>query len=247
VDLDNERIVGVEALVRWDHPRQGLLLPESFLDMATALGLATAIDLQVLETAVAQLGRWRRGCSGGENLFVSVNLSPSALLDPRLVSTIDHALSKADVPPAALAVEVTEQTVAAGPGDVANRIHELRALGLRIALDDFGTGYSSLSRLMELPVDVLKIDRAFSQSLPGSGDQRNLASYVVELGRICELTTVAEGVETRAQANILRQHGCTFAQGFLFADPLPVDRIAPLLVAGPYEAVLRDPEDVAGR
>jgi diguanylate cyclase (GGDEF)-like protein/PAS domain S-box-containing protein len=233
VDFSTREVVGVEALIRWNHPSRGLLLPAEFIPFAEESDLIVEIGIWVLGEACEQAADWRRqGLSKGE-FSMSVNVSARQLArDGTLVRDVAAALERSGLAPSDLTVEVTESAVLEDPDQAVATLAALRARGVRVAIDDFGTGYSSLSQLQKLPVDVLKIDRAFVSGA-GSSSETAVTETLVKLGRMLNLKTVAEGIETAAEAAILEALGCNLAQGFYFGRPMAPDELARLLIAGP--------------
>ena len=223
VRLSDEEVVGVEALVRWRHPTRGLLPPAFFLPVAEESGLILPLGRWVLREACRQACDWVG--RGGRPFKVSVNLSARQLHHPDLVDEVVGALEDAGLDPGALVVEITESMILRDHQAVAAKLQVLRGLGVGVALDDFGTGYSSLSHLQRLPVDQIKIDRSFV------GGQDHVVEAVLQLGRTLRLQTVAEGVETRQQAERLRSLGCELAQGYHFGRPLEPAAVSALLGA----------------
>jgi diguanylate cyclase (GGDEF)-like protein/PAS domain S-box-containing protein len=207
-----------EALVRWNHPRRGLLGPGEFLPVAEETGLIVELSQQVLELACRQLASWRRD---DPTVRVAVNVSAQHLGAGRVTDDVFEALRRHGLPASALTVEVTEQTLIDSSAKAAVALSELRAAGARIAIDDFGTGYSSLAYLRELPVDILKIDRAFVAGLGTPANDGKLFCAVVSLASSLGLETVAEGIETDAELDVVRRSGVTYAQGFLLGRPNP--------------------------
>ncbi|MDP9816184.1 putative bifunctional diguanylate cyclase/phosphodiesterase [Spirilliplanes yamanashiensis] len=226
VDLDGEHTVGVEALVRWNHPTRGLLGPVAFLDTAETLGMLPRLGAWILREACAQAVGWQAQQPG---LELNVNLSASQLADPHLVERVREVLDDTGIDPALLVLELTETVALTDLIGSAEILGALKKLGVRIALDDFGTGYSSLSHLGALPVDVVKIDRSFVQAMDDS-DGATVAEAVLQIARTFGLAPVAEGVEDQAQAARLRDLDCAQAQGFLFARPMPAADLGDLLV-----------------
>ncbi len=224
VSLADEEIVGVEALVRWRHPTRGLLPPGFFLPVAEESGLILPLGRWVLREACRQARDWI-GARDGRPFKVSVNLSARQLHHPDLVDEVVGALEDTGLDPGALVVEITESMILRDQLAVAAKLQVLRGLGVAVALDDFGTGYSSLSHLQNLPVDQIKVDRSFV-----SGHDHVLGA-ILQLGRTLRLQTVAEGVETRQQAERLRALGCELAQGYHFGRPLEPAAISALLGA----------------
>jgi diguanylate cyclase (GGDEF)-like protein/PAS domain S-box-containing protein len=220
ISLVDGRVVGLEALVRWQHPERGLVSPGDFVPVAEQTGQIVAIGRTVLKQACQQLATWRRELDGAEQLLVSVNVSMPELLDVDLVAEVRAALAAARVPGDRLVLEITESALAQDPEHTRQVLLTLKGLGVRLALDDFGTGYSSLSYLHRFPVDVLKIDRSFVSGGEAAGERRPaLARAMVELGRSLQLLTVAEGIEDAKELARFKQLRCPLGQGFLFARP----------------------------
>jgi len=210
--------IACEALLRWDHPDRGELLPGEFLRIAEDDGLIVPIGAWVLEESCRQLAAWR---AQGRDLWVSVNVSARQLAQMDFVAVVERALRESGVPANAICLEVTETAVLRRP-DVARRALEaLRTLGVRVALDDFGLGYSSLTHLKALPVDVVKVDRSFVADLVRSTEDRAVVEAVLTLARRMGLTVIAEGVETADQDELLREMGCPVVQGYLYGRPVP--------------------------
>jgi EAL domain-containing protein (putative c-di-GMP-specific phosphodiesterase class I) len=218
LDLRSGRVVAIEALVRWRHPRRGLLPPAEFISTAEETGLIVPLGRWVLEEACTQAARWRSRYGSGAP-WVSVNLSPRQLQDPDLLSTVSAALSQAGLDGSALHVEITESLLMSDSDLAERKLTELRSLGVGIALDDFGTGYSSLAYLHRYPVDALKIDQSFVAPLGEGPRPAALVRSIIELARALGITTVAEGVETAEQARILQELGCYIAQGQFLCRP----------------------------
>jgi diguanylate cyclase (GGDEF)-like protein len=211
VDLRTLEVEGHEALVRWQHPQRGLLLPDAFIPLAEETGAIVPMGWWVLEQACEMAQEW----PGGE---IGVNLAARQLLDPAAVTTVAGILTRTGIDPRRVVLEITE-SVFLDTEAIGHRLHQLRALGVRIAIDDFGTGYSSLSYLTRLPVDIVKIDRSFVERLGGPPGDEVLVRAVVQLARSLGLRSVGEGVETPAQLERLQSFGCDAAQGFLFGRP----------------------------
>jgi diguanylate cyclase (GGDEF)-like protein len=225
VDLDGERAVGVEALVRWNHPTRGLLAPPAFLDLGEAIGLLPRLGKWVLQQAASQAAAWQQQSPG---LEVNVNLSVSQLGDPHLIDDVRAVLQTTGLRPALLVLELTETMALTDLAESARVLGRLKALGVRIALDDFGTGFSSLSHLGALPVDVVKIDRSFVWAM-AQGNGASVAEAVLQIARTFNLAPVAEGVEDAEQAARLRDLNCAQAQGYHFAKPMPAAELSALL------------------
>jgi diguanylate cyclase (GGDEF)-like protein len=235
IDLRSGRICGLEALLRWAEPTRGLLSPDDFLTSAEESGLIVPIGAWVLGEALAQASSWSESFSDRSPLTMSVNLSGRQVIEPDIVDVVAHALAQARVEPGTLCLclEITETVLLEDLEVMARTLTALKALGVQIAVDDFGTGYSSLNYLQRLPVDILKIDRAFVAGL-GRGE-KNLAiiASLIEMGRRLHLTMVAEGVETSEQLAVLRRLDCDIAQGFHMARPLSAAEITELLRSDP--------------
>jgi predicted signal transduction protein with EAL and GGDEF domain len=231
VDLETGTVVGAEALLRWEHPERGRLAPDAFLPIAEESGLIVPVGAWVVDEACRRLRSWR-GRNGGAPPWLSINLGARELTHPDAVTTVLGAVRRSGIDPATLCIEVTESTAMAD-GDTGFRaLRELSAHGLRVALDDFGTGYSSLDQLRSMPADVVKLDRSFVQGL-GPGSQENaVIGAVIAMGRALDLEVIAEGIETERQAAELREMGCPFGQGYLFARPLPAGELERVLEAG---------------
>ena len=216
-DLADERLTGVEALVRWRHPRRGIVPPGDFIPLAESSGLIVQLGNWVLETACRQGAAWH---ATGFPIDISVNISPVQFEDPGFLASVADALSASGLDPRFLILEITETALMHDPESVARGLADLKEIGVRIAVDDFGTGYSSLAYLQQFPVDDIKIDRTFIARIATSSESRALIRTVVELGRTLKLRTVAEGIEQRSQLAQLRSEECELGQGFLFARPL---------------------------
>ena len=230
LDAATGAVVAAEALVRWQHPQRGLTLPGVFIDLAESSGLIDALGLMVMEAAIVQLADWAR--EGVSIERVSVNVSQHQFASGLLVRNIRDLLHRHGVPGARLEIEVTESVLGGDIDSVRRQLHELRDLGALIAMDDFGTGYSSLSQLRTLPIDVMKIDRAFVKDLETDANAVAIARTIVTLARALGLHIVAEGIETVAQAQLLAEMGCDQFQGFLYSKPVPAEQCASL---GPFD------------
>ena len=218
VDLPTGELTGVEALVRWRHPRDGMRGPDTFIPMAEETGLIVPLGRWVLQQACRQLGQWRRQMPELD-LRMSVNLSPRQFQHPNLVAEVTEAVGAAGIPAGSLVLEITESMFLHDTDAVVSTLQAIRALGVRVAIDDFGSGYSSLSYLQRFPVDILKIDRSFIGGSAGHGGDSSLAEAIVRIGQTLDLQTVAEGIETSEQWAVLRRLGCDLGQGFYFARP----------------------------
>ncbi len=226
IDLKTTELLGVEALVRWQHPEQGRLLPGQFIPMAEETGQIIALGRWVLMDACCRVQEWRKSVAAGKGLRLAVNISGRQLQQGDLVADVRDALEKSGLEPESLLLELTESTMMQNSEGNLVKLRELKALGVRLAIDDFGTGYSSLSYLHRFPIDILKIDRSFISRLTESAEGPKLARAVVMLGETLGLETVAEGVEIDDQVTQLLQLGCVAAQGFLFSHATSLDLVA---------------------
>ena len=231
VELGTGMVVGVEALVRWQHPTRGLLSPAQFIAIAEETGRIVEIGRWVLVEACRQAAAWR-SLPGGANLRVSVNVSPRQVRRHGLVEDIQAALAASGLEPSALVLEITESVVAGPRDDLIAVLHDVTALGVDLALDDFGTGYSSLSLLRDLPVRTLKIDRSFVGVLGAGSERTAFVQAIVDLAQALGLEVVGEGIETAAHVNALRRVGCRVGQGFFFSEPLRPTEFGELFDAG---------------
>ena len=229
VDLANGRIAAMEALVRWDRPGVGIVGPSEFIAVAEETGLVRPIGAKVMRTAFDEASRW----AGGRVLVdVCVNLSARQLQDPRIAESVEEALAASGLDPHHVVFEITESSLIEEGPVTLEQLGRLRALGIRLAIDDFGTGYSSLGYLEQLPVDVLKIDRAFIIDLPTSPKRATLLRAIVGMANALHLTTIAEGIETDEQLHAVRAIGCDQAQGFLLSVPVQPHEAAMMVAAG---------------
>ena len=227
IDLRTTRVVGVEALIRWNHPTLGLLEPSSFISLAERSAIIVALDSWVLEQGCRQLRTWLD--RGLRPLHLSVNLASRDLSDPELFDNISRTLTETGIDPSLLELEITERVVLDRFGPAKENIERLRRLGVRFTIDDFGTGNSSLSRIGSFPVSTLKIDQSFVQVLGPDGDNNSLVSAIISMADRLGLACVAEGVETSLQSRMLLQRGCTTAQGYFFSPPLPARDIEQMM------------------
>ena len=222
---DGNAIVGVEALLRWNHPTRGFIGPSIFVPVAEQAGMMDQLGEFVLRRALSDAKRW-------SGLYVAVNLSPVQVRDRRLVDLVASVLAETGTPASRLVLEVTEGVLIDNPEAAKSRLDELRALGLKLALDDFGSGYSSLTYLQRLPFDKLKLDRGFVAALDHSANAGVIIQAIIALGRALNLSILAEGIETEEQRVLVRLAGCDEMQGYLFARPAPGEEIDRLLAGG---------------
>jgi diguanylate cyclase (GGDEF)-like protein/PAS domain S-box-containing protein len=222
LDIKTSNINCCEALLRWNHPQRGVVLPQEFIWLAEETGLIIPIGDWVLRRACTEAARWPEG------VRIAVNVSPAQFKNRNLVPTVEEALASAGLPADRLEIEITE-TVLLLEGDALATLHTLRGLGIHIAMDDFGTGCSSLSYLRSFPFDKIKIDRSFVSELAAGGESMAIVRAVTALGRSLGISTTAEGVETAEQLSLLRSEGCNEVQGFLFSPALPAAEVEKML------------------
>jgi diguanylate cyclase (GGDEF)-like protein len=231
VELETRRIVGFEALLRWEHPQRGIFYPAEFLGVAEDSGLIVPIGRWLLSEACGRLADWRRRWPRMPGILLCVNLSVREISEPDLVDYVEEVLSPLQGGPDRLGIELTEQAIMAYPEVTMEVTKGLGALGVELAIDDFGAGYSSLSRLQALPFQTLKIDRSFVQEIAGDGGR--IVHAVVGLARDLGMSVIAEGVETEAHLDRLKAFGCSLGQGYYFAPPLPPSAAAQLVFRSP--------------
>jgi len=239
VALGSGEIAGFEALIRWQHPRWGMMLPGEFIPLAEETGLIVPLGSWVLRQALSEMVRWRQLPSASRapsadpaesgELHVSVNVSARQFRDPGFVDSVRQALRASALPPSALLLELTESTLIGGTERIRAELAELKETGVRLAIDDFGTGYSSLSYLRDLPIDVLKIDKSFVTGISSSWRQLALVEGIVRLARTLELEVIAEGIESPVERELLVSTGCQFGQGYLLSPPVDPELAAGML------------------
>ncbi|MGH7722470.1 MAG: EAL domain-containing protein [Candidatus Dormibacteria bacterium] len=222
LELPSLRIVGVEALVRWLHPLRGMIPPLDFIPLAEDTGLILPLGRWVLNEACTQVKRWQGEVDGLDDINAAVNISPRQLEDPAIVDDVRLALAESGLRPEKLVLEITESILMRDVSAAVTRLGELGALGVKLAVDDFGTGQSSLSQLRRFPVDIIKVDRSFVDTVADDPVARDLLSVVIKLGRSLGLDVVAEGVESTAQSLIIERLGNLYVQGYLYSRPLDV-------------------------
>jgi diguanylate cyclase (GGDEF)-like protein/PAS domain S-box-containing protein len=229
VALDSGRVVGFEALMRWQHPTRGMIGPEEFIFVAEETGLIRDLGWWSLREACRQMSTWRARSKACLDLTMSVNVSAKQLLQPHLVEEMSKLLGETALPPEALKLEITESAVMADPAAAAEMLQQIKSLGVRLAIDDFGTGYSSLSYLHRFPLDTLKIDRSFISGEGEGSEGMEIARTIMPMAKNLRLDVVAEGVETIEQVGLLRRLQCKYAQGYYFSKPLAPEEVPPLL------------------
>ncbi|MFL1485046.1 EAL domain-containing protein [Marinobacter sp. LN3S78] len=219
VDTVSGEVTGAEALLRWNNPVMGMVMPDRFIPLAEETGMIIPIGRWVLEQACAANRRWQEAT--GKELTIAVNVSPRQFRDPEFVSCTLQALNDSKMPPERVALEITERLLLDNSIETAAILHELDKAGLRLSVDDFGTGFSALSYLKSYPFDILKIDKSFIGDVLVSGDNSALVRAIITMAHSLSLTVVAEGVEEEAQTDFLKTHNCDFAQGYFYSRPLP--------------------------
>jgi diguanylate cyclase (GGDEF)-like protein len=229
VQLGSGRVSGVEALLRWMHPRRGALNPLEFIPLAESTGLILPLGRAVLHAACQQVTEWTASGILDESASLSVNVSGRQLHDATFLDDVRSVLRESGLAPHRLVLEITETVIMQRTSDMLDRLRALKGLGIRLAIDDFGTGYSSLSYLQQFPVDILKIDKAFVDGIGHNGTDAALTRTIIGLGGTLGLRTVAEGIELAQQETLLHELGCDFGQGFLFAQPLDAQQMADAL------------------
>jgi diguanylate cyclase (GGDEF)-like protein len=243
IDLASDRLVGVEALVRWNHPSRGLVVPDDFIPLAERTAVIHQITDHVLDKALSCLNDWLRQ---GLDIRLAVNLSARTLLDVSLSQRLESLLSHHGVAPDRLRLEITESTLVADPTRAIATMHRLNDLGVRLSIDDFGTGYSSMSYLKSLPVDEIKIDRSFVTDMVRSPQDGAMVRSVIDLAHTLRLRVVAEGVEDGPTLDALAFIGCDLAQGFHVARPMPADALVSWAAEHHRLGTRREPDLVAG-
>lgn len=238
LDANDRSVVSLEALMRWQHPKRGTILPNVFIPVAEEIGLMPELESWLIQKVCWQLQAWR--ALAVPLVPVSINVSAQHMGDSLLEQRIAGALEHHEVPSELLSIEITESTAMSEPQKAIDVLRALRRRGVRSAIDDFGIGYSSLSHLKQLPVDTLKIDRSFVRDLEVDQNDRDIARAVVDLGHSMAMRIIAEGVETDAQLEILRRMGCDLVQGWLFAKAAPADEVAAFLLRSLAEGSIVD-------
>ena len=225
VEINGSRAVGVEALLRWEHPEQGLVAPNKFIPVAEESGLIIPIGAWVLHEACRQLCMWRADRLGGPRGAMEVNLSARQIDHPEIITTVERILEDTGLPPDSLTLEITESALMNDAASALRVLQALKDLGVTLAIDDFGTGYSSLSHLQRFPLDILKIDKSFVDALGVDQGGTEIVAAVVKLAHALGLQVIAEGVETERQLDALLRLDCDFAQGYLFSRPVPAHEL----------------------
>jgi EAL domain-containing protein (putative c-di-GMP-specific phosphodiesterase class I) len=238
IELRTGRVSGAEVLLRWQHPTRGLLMPIDFIPFAEQTGFIRWLTRWILDHAMAQAAEWHRADMA---LNLAVNISSEDISDPRFDSRVASLLSRHQLPPPLLTLELTETGFIEDPRRAVLMLDALAALGVCLSIDDFGTGYSSLSHLARMPVDEMKIDRSFVQSLESDSEFATVVRSAIDMGHGLGLKVVAEGIETSSAANRLRDFGCDIAQGYFYAKPMPRDAFAAWMEGKPRVPIIAVP------
>jgi len=237
VNLATGEMAGIETLLRWRHPRRGLVAPIHFVPLAEETGMIVGMGRWVLMEACRQAAAWRAESEKGQHLSVTVNVSARQVQDPTLTGDVAAALAMSGLPAEALILEITESVMMHDADAALERFTQLKALGVKLAIDDFGTGYSSLAYLKRFPVDIIKIDKAFVEGVGDGADEGILTNAIVSLGSTLSLRTVAEGIEHAHQLERLQELGCDLGQGYLFSHPVRAERVTEILNGTPDAAI----------
>lgn len=236
IDTDSRRVIGMEALIRWQHPELGLISPAEFIPLAEETGLILPIGEWILQTACNQGKAWQ---DRGFSLNLSINLSARQFRQQNLSETINHILNETGFNPECLELEVTESSLMKNPEYAVTVLSELKAVGVKFSIDDFGTGYSSLAYLKSLPIDIIKIDKSFIGDITTNDDAATLVLAIITLAHNLRLKVVAEGVETEEQLKILHLINCDAWQGYLFSKPIPAEEFEKLLIEKTKESFVK--------
>ncbi len=229
VSLDSREVVGLEALVRWIHPRRGLLVPAEFIPMAEETGLIVQVDRWVLRNACMQLQEWKTRIPEARDLTISVNISSKHIVQPDLPLYIQAVLNETKIDPAFLKLEITESAILEKSDITSELFTRMREMGIQIQIDDFGTGYSALSYLSNFPINALKIDHSFVRSMTEENNHTKIVQAIVMLSHRLGVGVIAEGIEDEFLIDRLKDLGCEYGQGYYFSRPLGSDSITTLL------------------
>jgi len=232
VALDGNRIVGMEALLRWRHPEKGLISPATFIPVAEETGLIHKLGRWVLADACATMSKWRRAMPQMNGMFLSVNISGKQFSHSGLVETVNKTLEETGLPSHILKLEITETAIMEEAESSVEKLVKLKNLGVMLSVDDFGTGYSSMSYLQRFPLDTLKIDLSFVRMLEHSSENVEIVKAIINLAHTLKLKVVAEGVEKSSQHKVLRSLACDYGQGYLFSKPIPATAMSDVIHKG---------------
>jgi diguanylate cyclase (GGDEF)-like protein len=238
ISLNSGKLHGLEALIRWQHPLRGLMNPSDFIPIAESNGFIDSITCWTIQEACRQLNQWQSRLEGRGSLCVSINLSPISLRHPNLLKWVEDALESSRLPPGALMLEIVESAFIQEPDLAGRTLNELRRLGVSVSLDDFGIGYSSLGYINQYPIDIIKIDRSFVNRVTKAGEVDAVVRVITALARELSYKVIAEGIETRAQLNFMKETGCQYGQGFYFAPPLEACEVPAWLFEGQEPGLL---------
>ncbi|OQY21609.1 MAG: hypothetical protein B6I37_08430 [Desulfobacteraceae bacterium 4572_35.2] len=228
VDLETGSVIGVEALVRWLHPEQGMISPADFIPLAEETGLIVSIGEWVLRSACSQCQQWQD--QGYEPIRISVNMSARQFNQKNVVAMVTEVLAQTGLDPNYLDLEITESVLMNDVNSAIDTMTQLHELGVQLSIDDFGTGYSSLAYLKRFPIDTLKIDQSFVRDVVTDSNDAAIATTIIDLARNMNLNVIAEGIEDEAQRQFLYSHGCRYGQGYLFSRPQSLQDIEVYLV-----------------
>jgi len=234
ISLKDGSLIGFEALLRWFHHERGFISPAEFIPIAEDTGHIVPITTWILKETCTQLARWQKVAYSNRQLIVSVNISGKHLSYQSLLVDVEMALEAAKLSPSSLKLEITESAAMENAEQTIRMLSHLKSLGVQLSIDDFGTGYSSLSYLHRLPVDTLKIDRSFVNTVGENGEDSEILQTIVSLAKNLKMRVIAEGIETESQLNILKNLGCDYGQGYLMSKPLPKDVMEELLFKKQY-------------
>ncbi|MDM8569709.1 bifunctional diguanylate cyclase/phosphodiesterase, partial [Thiotrichales bacterium HSG1] len=229
ISLETHKLIGFEALVRWQHPQQGLIAPDLFIPLAEETGLIRELGLWVFETACSQLSDWQQQFANHSELGMNINVSPVQLKQPNLVYQIQDIINKCDIKPNTCRIEITENAMMQNPQMALKILNDLKNLEILLYIDDFGTGYSSLSYLQQFPIDALKIDKSFIQNIDASSKSAQIVNAIIALGKSFDLRIVAEGTENKDQITMLKAANCHNVQGYFFSKPKDAQTIEKFL------------------
>jgi diguanylate cyclase (GGDEF)-like protein len=225
IDMRSGQIVGVESLLRWQHPSLGVISPELFIPLLEETGLINEVGMWIIESVCLQLRQWRETGKVDQGFSAAINISSKQFHDSDLAGFIEKALQRHQLSPSQIKLELTESLLVVDTEQVADKLYQLKALGVEICIDDFGTGYASLSYLRQFPIDVLKIDKSFIQNIGVSDQDDAIVLAIINLAHDLHFHVVAEGVETQQQRIFLSKHQCDTFQGYLFSKPIPADQV----------------------
>jgi EAL domain-containing protein (putative c-di-GMP-specific phosphodiesterase class I) len=238
VQSKNTKIIGVEALARWNHPQRGLIQPDNFIPIAESTGLIIPIGNWILRTACLHLKSWHN--AGHDDLRLAVNLSTIQFSAPDLIEQVSQALNNAQLPASFLELELTESCLMKDMDKAIDVLTKLKNMGIRLSIDDFGTGYSSLSYLKQFPIDRIKIDRLFVSELDTSVDAKEITLAIISMAHSLKMSVIAEGVETLDQQNFLNMNNCEELQGFYFSRPITQNSLIELLSSDAHQPNNKD-------